>query len=429
MVIPFSVRDDSSARTSKPVPSAVAGQQQLVQMGMLSAGLVHQVRHTLTALVGLSETLLADLPGEKLGEKLDEKLDEKFIDARRHAIMLRQESLAGLRLLRLWQEYQGGAGGRVPEAVLVEEVIDDAATLWRLQRPGVAVRLEMLPQPSGLRVLVPEMALRQVLLNLFCNASQAMAASGQGGMVRIEIRRAEQTVRLEITDDGPGISPERQAELFQPPWWARSGATPGDRSTGNSGLGLWVCRWLMEQMQGEIRLLSGHPGQTCFELRLPLFDAAATHVVPPRRTRLLAAPPPVRLSFRRKPMKVLVVEDEPAVTEFLRAAFRRSGDHIHSVASLAQARRILLRSRWDLILLDWRFGEESASPLFRWMERQRPDLVSQVLLVSGDSSAILQETARRCGLYILEKPFTMDELWNAVRKFCAVAEEISSRAA
>lgn len=417
MVIPFSVRDDSSARTSKPVLAVAAGQQHVEQMGLLSAGLIHQVRHALTALVGLSETLLEDLPAEGLS------------DARRHAVMLRQESLAGLRLLRLWQEYQYGAGGGTPEAVLVEEVIDDAAALWRLQRPVVAVRLEMLPQPSGLRVLVPEMALRQVLLNLFCNASKAMADSSQGGMVRVEIRRREQSVLVEITDDGPGIPPERQAGLFQPPWWACGGPMPQDGAARSSGLGLWVCRWLMEQMQGEIHLVSSHPGQTCFALQLPLFDSAATHVAPPRRTRLLAAPPPVRLSFRRKPMKVLVIEDEPAVTEFLRAAFRRHGDHIHSVNSLGQARRILLRSHWDLLLLDWQLGDENALALLGWMERQRPDLLSQVLLISGDISDRVQETARRRGLFILEKPFTLNELWDAVRKFCVVAEEISSRAA
>lgn len=426
MVIPFPVLDESSAQTVKLAPSA-AERQRLLQMGLFSAGLAHQLRHTLTALIGLSETLLEDLPGE--GD----------FDARRHAVMLRQESLAGMRLLRLWQEYQQGVGGSAPEAVLVEEVIADAATLWRLQRPAAAVRLEMPPRPSGLRVLAPEMALRQVFLNLLCNASRAMAESGQGGVVRVDLWRKDHSVRIEVSDDGPGIPSHRQARLFEPPVWAGDGAllpeAPGESAEkpqpdgGHSGLGLWVCKWLMEQMQGEIHLRSSHPGQTCFELQLPLFDSAATQVIPPRRTRLLAAPPPVRLSFRRKPMKVLVIEDEPAVTEFLRAAFRRHGDHIHSVTSLAQARRILLRSRWDLILLDWRLGPECSSALLAWMERQRPDLIAQVMLVSGDSSSALREAARRRGLQVLEKPFTLIELWEAVRKFCAVAEEISSRAA
>lgn len=420
MVIPFPVSDDSSTRMVRPAPSS-AVQQRLLQLALLSAGLVHQIRHTLTALIGLSETLLEDLP-EASGVA-------GSIDARRHAVMLRQESLSGLRLLRLWQEYQRGSGSVAPEAVLLDEVIDDAAALWRLQQPAMGVRLELLPRPSGLRVMAPEMALRQVLLNLFCNASEAMAAAGQGGVVRVETWCREQTVRMEISDDGPGIPPARQAGLFQPPAWIREGSAPPEVSSGHTGMGLWVCRWLMEQMHGEIRLVTSHPGQTCFELQLPLLDSAATHVAPPRRTRLLAAPPPVRLSFRRSPMKVLVIEDEPAVTEFLRAAFRRHGDHIHSVTSLAQARRLLLRSRWDLILLDWRLRDGCSVSLFRWMERQRPDLIAQVLLLSGDSTPALTETARRCGRFILEKPFTMAELWDAVRKFCAVAEEISSRAA
>jgi len=430
MLIPFPGSISATADAATPAAPAgssllnTAGQQRLLHLGLFSAGLAHQVRHTFTALIGLSEVLLEALP------------EEGQTEARREAMLLRQESLRGMRLIRLWLDYVHRPAQVKPEPVLVEEVIDDVATLWRLQRFPMAVRLEMAPSPSGLRVSAPGLALQQVLLNLLCNASQAMAEAGRGGVIRVEAWRREQTVVLHVADDGPGIPAERQARIFEPlvaamvpPSADAPVDAPASAPERRPGLGLFLCRWLMRLMDGEIRLLESHPGETCFELQLPLLDSTSSRVLLPPRTRLQAGPVPVRLGLRRKPMKVLVIEDEPAVVEFLRAAFRRQGDHVHAVSSLNQARRVLLRSHWDLILLDWKLGSECASALLHWMERQRPELVAHVLLLSGDPSSGLQDAARRRGLMWMEKPFTLDELWDAVRKFFAITEENSSRAA
>lgn len=418
MLIPFpgsrsvevgSEAEEESAESAWSAPAEeLARQHRLAELGLLSAGLAHQLRHTLTALVGLSEVLLGALP------------ESGVVEARREALLLRRECLRGMRLVRLLLEYVQPPAGLAREPVLVEEVIDDAAALWRLQRTPGAVRLERAPVTAGLRVAGPGLLLQQVLLNLFANASEAIAGAGREGAIRVAVWRREGRVVLEVADDGPGIPADRQARLFEP----MAVAAPG-----HTGLGLSLCRWLVGQLGGEIFLRHSQPGQTAFQIELPLLDSAADQVLPPPRLRLLAAPAPERLSLQRRPQRVLVIEDEPAVVEFLRVAFRRRGDRVSAVSRLSQARRVLLRSHWDLILLDWRAGEECASSLLYWLERQRPDLIARVLLLSGDLSPELLDCARHRGLFWLEKPFSLDELWQVVGKFFVVTEENSSHAA
>ena len=98
--------------------------------------------------------------------------------------------------------------------------------------------------------------LRQVLANLLANA-------GQAGAGRIEIlgRAVDGVARVEIRDDGPGISAELRARLFDPFATGRRGGT---------GLGLAISRRIVERHGGALGLVDdGRPG-AAFELRLPL---------------------------------------------------------------------------------------------------------------------------------------------------------------
>lgn len=105
--------------------------------------------------------------------------------------------------------------------------------------------------------------LQQVFLNLALNAFQALSP---GGLLRITADgdQPEGAISIEFADTGPGISPEHQARIFEPGFTTRS---------GSPGLGLAVCRKIVEQHGGTIEAQSAPGEATTFRLRFPLHGA------------------------------------------------------------------------------------------------------------------------------------------------------------
>lgn len=141
---------------------------------------------------------------------------------------------------------------------------------------GVQIERKLAP---GLRVYVAEAALRQVLLNLLCNALDAV---GQGGTVRITTRPATDPTMVEICvqDDGPGIPPERVEDVFSPFFTTK-------RDGVGVGLGLSQSLALVGRMRGTISVESTMGQGTSFIVTLP---ASPT----PEQAEGAAAAAPVR---------------------------------------------------------------------------------------------------------------------------------------
>ncbi|MBE0507585.1 MAG: hypothetical protein IBX50_12870 [Marinospirillum sp.] len=105
--------------------------------------------------------------------------------------------------------------------------------------------------------------LRQVLLNLLGNALKFT----EQGRVELLVTQQPQGLRFEVHDTGPGIKPEAQQQLFEMFTQADSSIS---RRYGGAGLGLSICKHIVEQMQGEIGV-SSQPGVgSCFYFTLPL---------------------------------------------------------------------------------------------------------------------------------------------------------------
>jgi signal transduction histidine kinase len=114
--------------------------------------------------------------------------------------------------------------------------------------------------PDALPMLrIDPLQMGQVFLNLIMNAVQAMPT---GGILTLRgSQNSEETVRLEVVDTGPGISPENMRKLFQPLFTTKARGI---------GLGLVVCRNLTEANDGRIEVAS-EPGQgTTFTVMLPI---------------------------------------------------------------------------------------------------------------------------------------------------------------
>jgi signal transduction histidine kinase len=115
--------------------------------------------------------------------------------------------------------------------------------------------------------------IEQILLNLVINARQAMP---HGGRLRIDVRenRATGMAEIRIADSGVGIPPDQLRMIFEPFFTTKQ---PDEHGHGGTGLGLSVCRQIIEQHNGRIRVESVLGKGSTFTVKLPLRDAHPAH--------------------------------------------------------------------------------------------------------------------------------------------------------
>jgi two-component system NtrC family sensor kinase len=150
-----------------------------------------------------------------------------------------------------------------PAPANVRAVVDDVVALVRPQKLFRAVRVDT-EAARSLEVALPASKLTQVLLNLVLNAGAAVVgAQREAGRVVVRARaEGIGRVRIEVEDDGPGVAADVRDRLFEPFVTTK----PVGEGTG---LGLAVCRGLVESAGGEIGLDPSHEGGARFYLILP----------------------------------------------------------------------------------------------------------------------------------------------------------------
>ena len=150
-------------------------------------------------------------------------------------------------------------------ARLVDEVL--LLTEKDLSKHRIQVETKFHDRPSA--VVVPGQ-IEQILLNLVINVRQAMP---HGGRLRIELgsNAATHMAEIKIADSGVGISPDQLRLIFEPFYTTKE---PDEHGHGGTGLGLSVCRQIIEQHHGRIRVESLIGKGSTFTVKLPLEDPA-----------------------------------------------------------------------------------------------------------------------------------------------------------
>ncbi|WP_454832041.1 two-component regulator propeller domain-containing protein [Pseudoxanthomonas wuyuanensis] len=243
--------------------------------------------------------------------------------------------------------------------------------------------------------------LRQILLNLLGNA---IKFTEQGQVSLRAGPLADQRVRLEISDTGPGINAEQQARLFQ-----RFEQAEGVRTTaryGGSGLGLAICQELAVAMGGWIGVESAPGVGTRFVVELPFASASGV------------APPPRRQSgggLKAVALKVLLVEDDTTVAEVIAGLLRMRGHRVshavHGLAALAEA----TTQDFDIALLD--LDLPGIDGLMLAGQLRQGGFSAPLLAITARADAEAEPQARAAGFDgFLRKPVTGDMLADAIER-------------
>src|SRR5882672_1098124 len=243
---------------------------------------------------------------------------------------------------------------------------------------------------------------QQVLLNLMINAEQAMlAANGRGTLVvRTWQGPDQESVVVEVNDDGPGIPEDLQAKIFDPFF------TTKEVGKG-TGLGLTVAYAIVQEHGGRIRFASHAAGGASFYVEVPVSGL-------PLRATQAAAPQADFESLIGS--TVLVVEDEPALAAAVSEALTDAGFVVDRAGDGEEALRRVRSKTYDLIVCDLKMPKIDGIRFYQRLADEDPDTARRVIFVTGDVAGTDAENfLQDSGCRWLAKPFRLGDLLKTAR--------------
>ena len=222
--------------------------QKLAAMGTMSAMLLHELNNLLTPLVSYAQYASTKDDRELMRKALLKAVEQA-------------EKVSGMsdRILNMATSQDPGVAPTSVRAVVDEAV---ACVGRALAKDSIALAIDIDPE---LKVLANAHQLQQVVYNLVLNARQAML--GKGGRLSIAAQDEGPKVRLSVADTGVGIRSEHLARIFEPFFTTKRSADRADRR--GIGLGLAVCKDIIEEHGGTIEVASGANAGATFVISLP----------------------------------------------------------------------------------------------------------------------------------------------------------------
>jgi PAS domain S-box-containing protein len=384
--------------------------QKMETVGILVSGVAHELNNPIASIIGLS-TLIGRDPNLSA-------------DLRESAALLVDEAQRAGQIVRTFLDF---VRSRPPERhpTSLKPLIETVRELQSYsQKGGVTWVIDV--EPGLPRVAIDRSQIQQVLVNLTSNAIQAILADRPTGRLEISARRgprteAGPTVRITVTDDGPGVAASDRTKLFVPFFTTKA---PGE----GTGLGLPVSFDIVRRHQGHLRFEPAPGGRGArFVIDLPVTaptpppasggapaespPTAATVVQPIRRRggRARAAQ-----AATRRP-RALVLDDEESIRTFLRKALTAAGFETIVVADGETAVSEVRRAMFDVALVDHRMPGMTGTDAFEAAVAIRPALAERWIFMSGDVlNPDLNAFAEARRIPLLAKPFDLTTVTRTV---------------
>ena len=360
--------------------------QKLQALGTFSAGIAHGFNNILAAITANAELVLDDTPPEHPARA---SMTDIAIAAERGKVLV--------------QEIVAFTTPRTTElrVLALAPLVDEVARLLRGTVPA-SVQLVTSMDPGAPPVLANAIDIHRVLLNLCTNAWHAL--DDQPGRIEVELQsatldaaagellglQAGRFSRLSVSDSGKGIDARIIDRIFDP-FFTTKGPGRG------SGLGLSVVHGIVTALDGAIRAESP-PGQgTTIRVYLPAVVVAASAV-----------------ARGGKGQRILLVDDDEALRSVTTRLLQRLGHRVTSFGRPADALKALQETpkQFALAITDMNMPGMDGISLAVELLKARPDL--PIVLNSGSVDLALRRAAGDIGARILQKPFTMAELREAV---------------
>ena len=246
-------------------------------------------------------------------------------------------------------------------------------------------------------VMADPARLQQVFVNLLKNATKF---TPPGGAVAITTASTPESIRVEVSDTGIGIEAANLGRIFNA---YEQGGTAVTRRFGGLGLGLAICKALVEAHGGTITAHSPGPGRgATLIVKLPAGALSARADAPAPQS------PPDR------PIRVLLVEDHAGTARALGRVLRRLTHEVTIAGTAAAARNAAAHAEFDLVISDLGLPDGSGLDLMREL-RHRYALKG--IALTGYTTAEDVELSRQAGFAEhLTKPVNLDQLCETIRR-------------
>jgi PAS domain S-box-containing protein len=379
--------------------------QRMEAIGHLTGGIAHDFNNLLATIMGY-----VTLAGERAEAAGDAKL--------RHYL---EQSLASSRRARdlIQQMLTFSRGQRsAPKAMNLAAAVEGSLTLMRGSLPATLEIRTDIDLAAG-DVLLDPVQLDQVLLNLAINARDAVtgpgvlhiAARSAPGLATVcascRQRFAGDFVELSVADTGPGIKPEVLERMFEPFFTTKAVGR-------GSGMGLATVHGIVHEHRGHILVERAEPRGSRFRILLPPLAADATVPMPAPRPAL---PGPAKEGSRALKGRILVIDDEAPLAEFMRELLNGWGLEATAITNPRKALQAFRADAhaYDLVITDLAMPGSTGFGLARELLAVRPGL--PVILYTGHIDPIAERELASAGIRaLLPKPVEPGQLHGLLRK-------------
>jgi PAS domain S-box-containing protein len=243
-------------------------------------------------------------------------------------------------------------------------IIESALDSVRLAADAKKINIETSIHRNTEFILGDSGRLQQIIWNLLSNA---IKFTPQGGRVQVGLQRINSHVEITVNDTGIGINPDFLPYVFDRFRQADSSST---RSHGGLGLGLSIVRHLVELHGGTVYVESAGEGKGAkFTLMLPLLNAKLEQTDTPKNS----PPPSLSPSLSLIGIRVLVVDDEADIRDFITTILEQYAAEVQAVASVKEALDIIAHFKPDVLISDIGMPGEDGYSLIRKVRSQPPE--------------------------------------------------------
>jgi PAS domain S-box-containing protein len=341
--------------------------ERLSAIGELIAGVAHEINNPLQTIIGCTELMLDEQDG---GNRKDLEL-------------VRKEAMRAGQIVRnLLAFARRGSPDRV--VVDLNDLVRATAALREYHLRQINIALTVRCTPTPLPVLANREEIRQVILNLLLNAEHAISSSdAAGGAIVMQTFHADGQQVVEVSDTGPGISPELRGRIFEPFFTTRE---VGE----GTGLGLSISLGIASAHGGTLMLVDSAQGAR-FWLALPLPPGVAA---PEERTQTPSA------------LVALVVDSDDAVRTLLTKLLERRGFEVREADGVEAALALAEAHPPAVVICDAALAAADGRDLYARLSSGDPSMHFVLMADKTDAAAV----PPRRGVRVLEKPFTASDL-------------------
>lgn len=380
--------------------------ERLVSVGAMAAGTAVEIDSPLTYVISNMSAATDRIESirARMGERSPDERSAVERELSELGEILREASEGAERVRGIVHELHRFAGARSRSATLVDlpNVLDLAVKATdAIAAPRARIRREYGTTPF---VQANEGELTQLFTNLLSNAADSIdeGAPEKNSIRIITFTDDVGSAVVEVRDTGHGVSPQQLAHVFDRQFTTRPFGE-------DHGLGLSICRGIVQSLRGEIAMDSTLGEGTCVRVILP-------PTRPAEKTRATLRGGATTDATRRG--RILIIDDEPAVARSTARVLTRDHDVFVENEGARALERLLSDQQFDVILCDLAMPGISGADLYETISSTRPELATRFVFLTGgafsrEARAFLDGVSN----VSLQKPFSIDSLRKILRDY------------